>query len=155
MHVHVNTCGQSPPLIIRSCPIREHLSFSSSLCSPSPSHSICFHPHSPCCHTFLPIVSLSTKRFIDSPDSPRFCHSLFFHSAIFQPCPLLLILIHISDSLWSMLGIHASSPTETDRCPHSSSTVAESLNSPHKHWSNLRQMRPCRPPSTLSLKAFF
>lgn len=96
-----------------------------------------------------------TKRFIDSPDSPRFCRSLFFHSAIFQPCPLLLILIHISDSLWSMLRIHASSPTERNRCPHSSSTVAGSLNSPHKHWSNLRQMQPRRPPSTSSMKVFF
>lgn len=80
---------------------------------------------------------LSIKCSIDSPDSPHSYHSLFFHCAIFQPCPSHPILISISltlslqsllvsllDSLRSMLSIHALSPTERDRYSHSSSTIA-------------------------------
>lgn len=82
--------------------------------------------------------SLSIKCCIDSPDSSHSYRSPFLSFSVqsFSLVPhfsfwflslwlsLLSLLLFMCLSLWSRLSIHVLSPTEGDRCSHSSSTVA-------------------------------
>lgn len=115
----------------------------------------------PSCHAFFQ-SPLSIKRSVDSPDSPHSYHSLFFHCAIFQPLLISvsltlslqsLLFMSLHDSLWSMLSIHALSPTERSMLSFIFH-YSWALNSPYKHWHILRQMQLCRLLFSSPLKAF-
>lgn len=130
--------NQSPPIVIRSCPIRDSLSFSLHLSAqphplpPAPSVFIVlpFHPLHPLCPAF------SSGRL-----SQWNALSTHLTSPFLSPrCNLSALSLtsdsdsHLPDCLWSMLSIHASSPAERDRWSHSSSKCSWAMNSPHKHW---------------------
>lgn len=107
--------------------------------------------------------SLSIKRSIDSPDSPRSYRSLLFHRAIFQPCPSLLILISISLNLSPQsLSLFSGQCSVFMRCLAQRARsmlpfifhCSWALNSLHKHRHILQLLQPCRLLFSSLLKAF-